>query len=212
MMPYTFLLLVAILLASCGDDPRYAATTPANDSTTVAIDTLVSDVSWDDDLDEENYQANQEESSSRSYNSSSSSSRRSSSSSSSSSSNGRAAGGAADNDLDVVKYQNYERIGTSPKDFATALIYPAIRMVYSDNFAKPKVKVSNATQEGDRHTMDVSITWKDHWVSKYRIDGTLMVNADGSDVNFVITDKNVEAEVLELTEDSFQSTLTLPAL
>ena len=214
MIHYTLLLLVAILLASCGDDPRYAENTSDKDSTTVTIDTLVSDVNWDDDLGEEEIYNYEEESNKRSYSSSTTSNTNSSSSSSSSSrsSRGRAAGGAADNDVDVVKYQNYERAGDSPKDFAKALIYPAIRMVYSDNFAQPKVKVSNATQEGDRHTMNVSITWKDHWVPKYRIDGTLMVNTDGSDANFVITDKNVDAEVLELTEDNFQSELILPAL
>ncbi len=203
MIYYTFILLVALSLASCGDDPRYSDT-GSSDSTATTVDTLVSDVSWDDDLGDEDIVLEEEESSSRRNYTASSSGERSSS--------GRAAGGAADNDADVVKYQNYERVGESPKDFATALIYPAIRMVYSDNFSKPKVTVKNATQEGARHTIDLSITWKDHWVPKFRIDGTLMVNADGSDATFVITDKNVEAEVLELTEDNFQSELVLPAL
>lgn len=199
------LLLLALLLANCGEDPRYVDTTSDQDSTDTAIDTLVSDVSWEEDLGEEDYSYEESSSSSSSYRSSSSSSEYSSSS-------GGAAGGAADNDADVVKYQNYEREGNSPSDFATALIYPAIRMVYSDNFAKPRAKVTNATKEGDRHSIEVSITWKDHWVPKYRIDGTLMVNADGSDAKFVITDKNVDAEALELTEDDFKSELLLPAL
>lgn len=211
MMHYILLLLTVLLLASCGDDPRYSGgSAKIVDSTATAIDTLVSDVNWEDDLEEDyNYE---EESNNRSYSSSSSSSSSSSYSSTSRSSGGRAAGGAADNNADVVKYQNYERAGDSPKELATALIYPAIRMVYSDNFAKPKVSVKQATQEGDRHNIDLSITWKDHWVSKFRIDGTLMVNTDGSDAKFVITDKNVNAEVLELTEDNFQSELSLPSL
>lgn len=197
------LLLAALLLASCGEDPRYADTTSDQDSTETAIDTLISDVSWEEDLGEEEYEKSSSSSSSSSSNSSSSEY---------SSSSGGAAGGAADNNTDVVKYQNYKREGDNPSDFATALIYPAIRMVYSDNFAQPRAKVINTTKEGNKHTIELSITWKDHWVPKYRIDGTLMVNADGSDAQFVITDKNVDAEALELTEDKFQSELTLPAL
>ena len=193
--------MIALLIASCGDDPRYAGTSSTSDSNNVAVDTLVSDVNWDDDLEDEDYSYEDE---SNDYSSNSSSS--------SSGSSGGAAGGAADDDADVIKYQNYERTGDSPKDFATALIYPAIRMVYSDNFAKPKVTVNNSTQDGDRHTIELTITWKDHWVPKYQIDGTLMVNTDGSDVNFVITDKNVDAEVLELTEDNFESEINLPSL
>lgn len=190
-------------MASCGDDPRYAGDT-SSDSNDETVDTLVSDVNWDDDLEDEDY-SYEDEADTYEDNSSSSSS-------SSSRSSGGAAGGAADDDADVIKYQSYERTGDSPKDFATALIYPAIRMVYSDNFAKPKVTINNSTQEGDRHTIDLTITWKDHWVPKYQIDGTLMVNTDGSDANFVITDKNVDAEVLELTEDNFESEITLPSL
>ena len=185
-------------MASCGDDPKYASDSTSNDSNEEAVDTLVSDVNWDDDLEDESDNYAEDYSSS--------------SSSSSSGSSGRAAAGATDNDADVIKYQSYERIGNSPKDFATALIYPAIRMVYSDNFAKPKVTVNNSTQESDRHTIDLTITWKDHWVPKYQIDGTLMVNTDGSDANFVITDKNVDAEALELTEDNFESEINLPSL
>lgn len=193
-------------MASCGDDPRYAGDSSSSDSTDVAVDTLVSDVNWDDDLEDEDYSY---EDDSDNYEDDYSSN---SSSSSSSGSSGRAAGGAADDDADVIKYQSYERAGDAPKDFATALIYPAIRMVYSDNFANPKVTVNNSTQEGERHTIELTITWKDHWVPSYQIDGTLMVNTDGSDANFVITDKNVDAEVLELTEDNFESEINLPSL
>jgi hypothetical protein len=203
MMRFTFLILIVLSLASCYGSSETESQAAANDSTATEIDTLVSDVNWDDEFGDEEYTYDYEEESS-------SSSR--SSSSGYSSHSGGAAGGTADDDADVIKYQNYERSGDSPKDFATALIYPAIRMVYSDNFANPRVTVNNATQDGDRHNIDLTITWKDHWVPKYRIDGTLMVNSDGSDANFVITDKNVDAEVLELTEDNFETEITLPAL
>lgn len=202
MIYYILLLLVATTLASCGEDPRYTNTNTDRDSTNIAIDTLVSDVSWSDDLDED--KEYKKEAKNHSYSSSSNHSRPSKKRTIRSS--------TADNNADVIKYQNYERTSATPREFATAIVYPAIRMVYSDNFAKPKVNVTNATQEGERHTIDLFITWKDHWVPNYRIDGTLMVNTDGSDAKFIITDKNMEAEVLELTEDNFKSEITLSTL
>jgi hypothetical protein len=63
---------------------------------------------------------------------------------SSSNSQGRSSG--IDSDADVLKYQNYERIGSNPDDFATAMIYPAIRMVYSDNFTNPKARVLSSRE------------------------------------------------------------------
>ncbi|BDS10291.1 hypothetical protein [Aureispira anguillae] len=195
MTKYLFILLAGtILFASCGKG-KTKTTTDKVDSTATHIDTLVSDVNWG----EEEFYVEEEEPPKKQ--------RRHSHSS-----GGGGGGGAADNDADVIKYQNYIREGDRPKDFAKALIYPAIRMVYSDNFAKPSVSVLSATQDGDRHNIDLQITWKDRWTPKYEIKGTLLVNSDGSDAIFTITDKNVEAEVLELTEDFFQSEISLPSL
>jgi|VirMetMinimDraft_7_1064189.scaffolds.fasta_scaffold101669_1 hypothetical protein len=203
MIKYLLILLTILLFASCNNNANNSSdTTDASDSTQVDSNTLVSDVNWGDgDGEEIIYDDPEPQKSSHSSSHSSSSGHRSG-----------GGGGAADTDVDVVKYQSYERAGDSPRDFATALIYPAIRMVYSDNFAKPKVNVLSANKDGDRHTIDLAITWKDHWTPKYKIEGTLEVNSDGSDAKFTITNKNTEAEVLELTEDNFQSEITIPSL
>jgi hypothetical protein len=205
MIKYILILAAILLLASCGKNYGDASdTTDASDSTQVDSNALVSDVNWGDG-EEAIYEDAVEESPKKS-------SRTHSSSSSTSGHRSGGGGGTADTDADVVKYKSYTRAGDNPRDFASAIIYPAIRMVYSDNFAKPKATVLNSNQDGGRHTIDLAITWKDHWTPKYKIEGTLEVNNDGSDAKFTITNKNTAAEVLELTEDNFQSKITLPAL
>lgn len=197
MIKFLLILSTILWLASCGkkySTPSVSA--DATDSTQVDSNTLVSDINWGEE-EEIIYEEEKPQKSHRSHSSSSSSG---------------GGGGAADTDADVIKYQNYMREGDNPSDFATALIYPAIRMVYSDHFAKPKATVLNSNQDGDRHSIDLAITWKDHWTPKYKIEGTLEVNTDGSDAKFTITNKNTAAEVLELTEDNFQSEITLPSL
>jgi len=207
MTKYLLILSTILLFASCGTGHSDSSeTTDAADSTQVDSNALVSDVNWSDGEEEIYYGDDEEELEENYY------SDNAASSSSSSSGRSGGGGGAADTDADVIKYQNYSRDGDNPRDFATAIIYPAIRMVYSDNFAKPKATVLSSNLEGDRHTIDLSITWKDHWTPKYKITGTLEVNSDGSDAKFIITEKNTEVEVLELTEDYFQSEITIPSL
>lgn len=202
MIKYLLILSTVLLFViSCESSSDSSDTVDATDSTQVDSNALVSDINWSDG-DEIFYAEGEVPIESSSQSTSSNSQHRS----------GGGGGGAADTDADVVKYQNYSRKGNTPRDFATALIYPAIRMVYSDNFAKPKTTILNSNQEGDRHTINLAITWKDHWTPKYKITGTLEVNSDGSDAKFTITEKNTEAEVLELTEDTFESEITLPSL
>jgi hypothetical protein len=192
MTKYFLIILAATFIYSCGKGGAVYAEKDG-DSTAADVDTLVSDVNWgeEDELEEEPIIYDK---------------------SSSGRSGGGAAGGAADSDADVIKYQNWQRDGDSPKDFANAIIYPAIRMVYSDNFAQPKASVLNSTQDGDRHTIEVKISWKDHWTPKYTISGVLEVNSDGSAAKFTITDKNVNAEALELTEDNFKKEIVIPSI
>lgn len=202
------LLLIASAFFSCKPDP-VPFDQASKDSTDVAIDTLVSDIDWGDEEDsDESYSSNAEED----YNFDDNASSSSSSNYSSSSSESSRPSGPADDNSDVLKYQDYSRSDNSKQELVNALIFPAIRMVYSDNFAKPKAKVLSADKAGERHTMEVEITWKDRWTPKYEIKGILEVNEDGSDAVFKITDKNVAAEVLELTEDSFKSELQVANL
>lgn len=192
MNKYFLILAVSIFTWSCGGSAGNTVTDGVDSTKT---DTLVSDVNWGT--------PEEEEEAPKKHHSSNNSSEYTSSG---------GGGGAGDNDADVLKYQSYQRNGDSPEDFAQALIYPAIRMVYSDNFAKPNARVSNSNQDGNRYTMDVEITWKDHWNPKYMIKGKLEVNSDGSNAKFTITEKNKQAEVLEFTEDNFKSEITIPSL
>ena len=189
--------MISCIGMGCNTDRYNSEKKEEGDSTTTAIDTLVSDVSWEEDFNQEEPYYGPSESTTD-Y--------------ASSSSSGGGSTGIPDNDEDVIKYQNYTRDDDTPQEFANALLYTAIRMVYSDNFARPRAKILTSKQEGDRYTLQLRITWKDHWVSKYRMEGTLEVNADGSDAYFVITDKNMETEVLELTEDQFKKEVRLENL
>lgn len=123
-----------------------------------------------------------------------------------------ARGGASDNDEYVVKYKNYTRDGSSDQDFANSIIYHAIRMVYSDNFAKPKAEILNSSNTDDKINLDIKISWKDHWVSNFEITGNLQCNNDGSNATFTINSKNEYAEALEFTEDNFKSEITLSSI
>jgi hypothetical protein len=55
----------------------------------------------------------------------------------------------------------------------------------------------------------MAITWKDRWVPKYEIKGQLTVDEDGNNPAFIITEKNIEAEALEVTEDDFRTEIKL---
>ena len=190
MMNKLFIILaLSLFLFNCNNSKHEVA--EEKEEVKEEIDTLVSDVNWsEEDEYVEEKPARESHSSGR----------------------GGGGGGAADNEEDVLKYQNYQRNGDSPSDFAKAVIYPAIRMVYSDNFAKPKARVQNSEMNGDRHSIEMTITWKDHWVPKFEISGTLEVNSDGSDAKFTITGKNDYAESLEFTEDNFKTQLNIASL
>lgn len=197
MTKYLFIILLTIFIGSCGGK-KHDDSAEFVDSTATNVDTLTSDVNWGTDEVKKEKKHHSNHSSSSSNNDSGHRS--------------GGGGGAAENDADVIKFQNYQRNGDSPSDFATAAIFPAIRMVYSDYFAKPKATVINSTQEGDVHTIEMKITWKDHWTPEYKISGTLKVNSDGSNANFTITDKNKAVEMLEFTEENYKSEASLPTL
>ena len=186
------LLLFLINLIACKNKPKQAQNSSSQDSTEVIIDTLVSDVNWT----EESYEDKKPKINSNPTTKNSSGAR----------------GGAADNELDVEKYRNLKRDGDKAEDFAKALIYPAIRMVYSDNFAQPKAKVLKAESENGRQKITVALEWKDHWVPNFKMQGILEINQDGSDVVFTITTMNTFVEALEFTEDNFKTVLKMPTL
>lgn len=186
-----FLIMIVFFVAGCKNSRYDNNKDKSTDSTSVSVDTMISDVNWTEEVEEARISTPKPK---VSYSSSG------------------GGGGAADNDADVQKYRSYERDGDSPEDFAKALIYPAIRMVYSDNFAQPKARVLQSDIEGERYSIKVAISWKDHWVPNFEMEGSLEINKDGSNATFTITDKNEFVESLEFTEDSFKNQIKLPNL
>jgi hypothetical protein len=106
------------------------------------------------------------------------------------------------------EYQNYERIGDSPSDFAEAMVSHIIKMVYNEDFSSASSKVETDRLEAGRYTIEMSVLWSDPWVSDYKVEGILKVNEDGTDVNFEVTGKNINAEALEFTHET-KNTLEL---
>lgn len=187
------LILMSAYLLACQNKANQEQTTSLKDSS-VVIKNLTSDVNWEEE--KETKLAKQATNKTKTTTNPTSGAR----------------GGAADNDLDVQKYRNFRRSGNKAADFAQAIIYPAIRMVYSDNFAQPKANVLSSTKKNDRLSVEISIQWKDHWVPSFEMKGLLEVNIDGSNAVFTISSKNTYVESLEFTEDSFKNSLTIKAL
>lgn len=113
-------------------------------------------------------------------------------------------------DYDISKYENYERTGNQPKDFAQAMILPIIRMVYEENFKNAQAKVLNSELQEGRYSIDLVIKWSDRWVdAPYEVEGILEVNEDGTEAEYIVTKKNAEAEALEFTNENFKNDLTI---
>lgn len=109
-----------------------------------------------------------------------------------------------------VLRQDAARKGDSPQDFAKAVQYRIVRMVYPDPCKILKTAVVSSSSEGEVWQIEVEITWSDKWVrSPYRLTGVLTVNKDGSNARFAVKTKNAEAEALEITYEQFKSTLDL---
>lgn len=197
----TLLLLLSLVsLVSCSKKEK-----PSEKG---SIDTLVSDHF----LDDGEYTPDEEVYVEETYTPPKPARKNSNSSSNGTSSRNTNRGGGIDSDATVLKYQNYKRVGSNPDDFATAMIYPAIRMVYSDNFLSPKARVLQSNRQDGKYIIDMAITWRDNWVAKYEIKGQLTVGEDGSSPSFVIKEKNLAAEALEITEQNFKSTVSLTAI
>lgn len=117
-----------------------------------------------------------------------------------------------ENKAAMNRYKNYERTDNSANEFAKAFLFQAVRMVYSDNFQSPKVQILKEDKEDDILILEVEYSWSDRWVSNYSFKGILEVQEDGQGASFSITEKNLEVESLEVTEDFFKMSLDLEAL
>lgn len=110
------------------------------------------------------------------------------------------------------KYQNYQRSGSSARDFAEAMVWHVIRMTYAEDFKAAKSRVLDSKTEDGTHTIEMEVVWSDEWVKNYTVRGTLTVKEDGSNARFTINERNPEAEALEFTHDNYQSSVSLEAI
>ncbi len=109
-------------------------------------------------------------------------------------------------------YKNYTRLNDSAEEFAKAAVWHAVNMVYPEPFENPVVEVLQSSSNGDQLSISMKISWSDRWTGSYIIQGTLLVNRDGSNGLFSITSKNLNAESLEFTYDETLSVKELPLL
>ncbi|MCP4442572.1 MAG: hypothetical protein GY810_27000 [Aureispira sp.] len=191
----SILLFCLLVLVSCGG--KSGSTTADHDGTdSVETDSsAISDEFFSEDNNDEDYTYEDEEDiDPPSYNSHSS---------------GGTHYGSGE-DYDISKYENYERTGSEPKDFAQALVLPIIRMVYEENFKSAKAKVLNSELNEGRYTIDILVKWSDRWVENpYEVEGILEVNEDGTKAEYTVVRKNEEAEALEFTNENFKNDLTI---
>jgi hypothetical protein len=103
------------------------------------------------------------------------------------------------------------RSGDAPIDFARAIQWRVIGMLYREPCQIVSVKVLNQ-QETEAGLMEITIEiqWKDKWIrTPYQLQGLLTVNKDGSQAVFKISSKNLEAEALEVGFEQYKETLEL---
>jgi hypothetical protein len=117
-----------------------------------------------------------------------------------------------ENKAAMNRYKNYERKDNSANEFAKAFLFQAVRMVYSDNFQNPALRILKEEKDEDILILEVEYSWSDRWVSNYSFKGILEVQENGQGASFSIIEQNLEVESLEVTEDRFETTLDLEAL
>lgn len=187
-------LIISLCLSSCGgDEPA-----KTDDNTIVQDSTAIEDTSsYVSDNFYEDPEPTEEDNSSSSY---------SSGSSDYSYSGG---GGTAGPSKSYLKYESYERSGTSPRDYGEAMVWHVIQMVYAEEFKSARSKVLSSDLVEGVYTIELQVTWSDRWVSNYKVKGTLTVNEDGTNPKFEITERNENAESLEFTHEDTKLNIEL---
>lgn len=107
------------------------------------------------------------------------------------------------------KYQNYQRSGNRPADFAEAMVWHVIRLVYDEEFTSARSRVLSSKTENGLLVIEMEVTWSDEWVKNYTVKGLLTLKDDGTDVHFEITSKNKAAEALEFTHENTKNQIAL---
>jgi hypothetical protein len=103
------------------------------------------------------------------------------------------------------------RTGETPIDFARAVQWRLIAMLYTDPCRLVALKVLDSKEnEAGQLEIQIDLSWQDKWVRKpYQITGVLTVGKDGSKAVFKLLSANPEAEALQVGIDNFRETLDL---
>lgn len=113
--------------------------------------------------------------------------------------------------VDTEQQTDKPRTGDEPMDFARAVQWRLIAMLYTDPCRLVALKVLNSKEnEAGQLEIQIDLSWQDKWVRQpYQITGLLTVGRDGSNAVFKLLSANPEAEALQVGVDNFKETLDL---
>lgn len=113
--------------------------------------------------------------------------------------------------VDTEQQTDKPRTGDAPIDFARAVQWRLIAMLYTDPCRLVGLKVLNSKEnEAGQLEIEIDLRWQDKWVRQpYQITGVLTVGRDGSNAVFKLLSANPEAEALQVGVDNFKETLDL---
>lgn len=113
--------------------------------------------------------------------------------------------------VDTAIQTDKPRTGDAPIDFARAVQWRIIAMLYTDPCRLVGLKVLDSKENGaGQLEIQIDLRWQDKWVRQpYQITGLLTVGRDGSNAVFKLLSTNAEAEALQVGVDNFKETLDL---
>jgi hypothetical protein len=113
--------------------------------------------------------------------------------------------------VDIAQQTDKPRTGDAPIDFARAVQWRLIAMLYTDPCRLVGLNVLDSKENGaGQLEIQIDLRWQDKWVRQpYQITGMLTVGRDGSKAVFKLLSANPEAEALQVGVDNFKETLDL---
>ena len=113
--------------------------------------------------------------------------------------------------VDTEMQTDKPRTGDAPIDFARAVQWRIIAMLYTDPCRLVGLNVLDSKEnEAGQLEIQIDLRWQDKWVRQpYQITGLLTVGRDGSNAVFKLLTANPEAEALQVGVDNFKETLDL---
>ena len=90
----------------------------------------------------------------------------------------------------------------SDKEIVNNHLEKIIRMVYTDRYQSPNLKLNSSLNNND--IIYVDLTWADNWNNTYKMGGKLSVRSNNT-LYFEINERNMNVEALEFTEDNYKN-------